>query len=188
MKLKSCMVLPMMVFLLAMTVAGVKAQTQANLVFQVSIPVVALIDIEPQGNNEILLVVPPPTEAGEGMDHSDIGDDRLWLNYTCSRAVNGPLRKVQVQVSGLIPPGLLIKLSASPASSGTGRGLFGTPGPLITLSNSAQTLINGIGGSYTGNGAGNGHQLRYSLEVGDYGLLEQVQNVSLQVTYTLVDN
>ena len=178
----------MMAFLLTAAVAGVKAQNQANLVFQVSIPVVALIDIEPQGNNEILLSVPPPLEAGQGMDNSVVSDDRLWLNYTCSRALNGPFRNVQVQVSGQIPAGLLIKLSASPRDPGSGDGLSGMPGPQITLSNSAQTLINGIGGTYTGSGAGKGHQLRYSLEIGDYGLLEQVQNASIQVTYTLVDN
>lgn len=187
-KRKSWKLLTMMAFLMAATAAGVMAQTNANLVFHVSVPVVALIDIEPQGNSDILLSVPPPLEAGEGMDHSDVRDDRLWLNYSCSRAVNGPLRKVQVQVSGLIPSGLLIKLSASPATSVSGRGMFGTSGTQITLSNSAQTIINGIGGAFTGNGAGNGHQLRYSLEIGDYGLVEQVQNASLQVTYTLVDN
>lgn len=178
----------LILFLLFVVTAGVRAQTQASLVFHVPVPVIALIDIEPQGNNQLSLAVPPPAEAGEGMDRAAVVSDMLWLNYTASRMVNGPLRNIQVQLSGIVPPGLVLRLSASPRAAACGSGTFGTPGPQITLGNAVQTLIFGIGGAFTGNGPGCGHQLRFSLEIGDYALVEQVQNATLQVTYTLVDN
>lgn len=174
--------------LLIAPASGVQAQTQANLVFHVPVPVIALIDVEPQGNNLVTLSIPPPGEAGEGMDGAEVISNLLWLNYTTSRTVNGPLRNIQVQLSGLVPPGLILRLSASPRNPACGGGLFGTPGPQITLGNAVQTLIYGLGGSFTGDGTGCGHQLRYSLEISDYGQLEQVQNSTLQVIYTLVDN
>jgi hypothetical protein len=164
------------------------AQMQASLIFNLNLPDIALIDVEPKENNNITLSVPPPVRAGEGLDVSQVRNEELWINYTTSRRSNGAYRSVQVTMDGTIPAGMRIKLTASARAAGKGRGTFGTPAGTLTLGSSPQTLISGIGGCFTGDGINNGHQLVFTLEVTDYALIEQVQDANLLLTYTLVDN
>jgi hypothetical protein len=156
--------------------------------FNVNIPQIALIDIEPQGNNSISFSVAPPGEAGNRFPDSGITNNALWLNYTNSRLVNGPLRNVTVMVLGDIPDGIILQLQASPRSSACGSGALGTPEGLLTLSDSPQALIAGIGGSFTGDGPGCGHQLNFTFRVHNYESLHHIQNRTIQLTYTLADN
>lgn len=164
------------------------AQSQASLMFNLNLPDIALIDVEPKENNNITLSVPPPVRAGEGLDVSLVRNEELWINYTTSRRSNGAYRSVQVAMDGIVPAGMRIKLSASARAAGKGGGVFGSPGGSLTLGSSPQTLISGIGGCFTGNGVNSGHQLVFTLEVTDYALIEQVQDANLLLTYTLVDN
>lgn len=164
------------------------AQSQAHLMFNLNLPDIALIDVEPKENNNITLSVPPPVRAGEGLDVSLVRNEELWINYTTSRRSNGAYRSVQVAMDGIVPAGMRIKLSASPRAAGKGGGVFGAPSGTLTLGSSPQTLVSGIGGCFTGNGVNSGHQLVFTLEVTDYALIEQVQDANLLLTYTLVDN
>lgn len=168
--------------------AEARAQTQANLIFNLNLPDIVLIDVEPKDNNNITLNVPPPVRAGEGLDVSQVRNEELWINYTTSRKSNGAYRSVQVAMDGTVPAGIKIKLSASARAAGQGRGIIGSPAGALTLGASPQTLISGIGGCFTGNGVNKGHQLVFTLEVTDYALIEQVQDANLLLTYTLVDN
>lgn len=156
--------------------------------FNVNIPQIALIDIEPQANNNITFSVVPPSEAGNRFPEAGIINNSLWMNYTNSRLVNGPLRTVNVAVLGTIPNGIELWLEAQNIVTVNGKGTFGSStGPKI-LSNAPQPLITGIGGCHTGDGSGNGHRLIFTFKVTNYELLNYVQNHTLQLTYTLADN
>jgi len=157
-------------------------------VFNVNIPEIALIDIEPAGNTNISLTVAPPGKAGEAPAFVNTFNNSLWLNYSNSRPANGPFRKVNVQLHGSLPPGITIRLKASPGSGLCGNGLFGLPNDEISLSNTPQTLISGIGGAYTGDGAGCGHRLNFTFNISESELLQYTQNNIVQLTYTLADN
>jgi hypothetical protein len=163
-------------------------KAQPNLVFNVLIPEIALVDVEPEGNNSISLDLTPPAEAGSGSSGVSAINNSLWLNYTSSKSAGGTSKCVYVQAIGDIPSGVLIKLQASERSGAGGAGVFGTPvGSPVILNNSPQILISGIGGCYTGNGIGSGHQLRFSIEISDYSFLEIPDNSFVHISYTIAD-
>jgi hypothetical protein len=163
------------------------AQGSANLVFNITTPRLALIDVEPSANNNINLEIAPSAEAGESTGTVPTNNS-LWINYTCSKATSEPLKKINVQVNGMIPSGISLKLLAAQVV-GAGKGQRGTvSGSSLILSTVPQTLITGIGGSYTGDGVGNGHQLTFSVDIADFNILNVVQNTTIQVIYTLADN
>ncbi len=142
------------------------------------------MDIEPN-NDVIALPVTAPTEAG--LPAQGKTDNSKWLNYTCCLQSGDADRSITVNIgSGSVPPGLKLSVIAS-AYSGTGNGTFGTSSGTITLSATAQTLISGIRGSYTGNGPNNGHQLTYNLEITDYSKLDFDNSNTIQVVYTIAD-
>lgn len=170
-------------------ISGQSSSSRQLLNFTVQIPEIALIDIEPGGAANINLTLSSPTEAGREMNTSVASDNSLWLNYSSSLAAGRTTtRKVNVQISGgEVPAGASIRLSAS-RYLGSGKGTFGQPSGTITLTNSPQTLISGIGGCFTGDGINNGHQLNFSLVVSDYSLLDLAQSSTLRLTYTITDN
>jgi len=158
-----------------------------RLVFNVQIPEIALVDVEPSANNNLTLSLAAPTEAGSGNFQSSSEDNSLWLNYTCSRSRSGPYRNIYVQSEGMIPEGIQIRLLASPHSAG-GGGVFGSPsGSPLVISNSPQVLISGIGGCFTGDGVGYGHQLHFTVDISDYSGLNLPETVVIQLTYTIAD-
>lgn len=188
-QVRSGMLCLLIVMLFMVTEAKAQSSGTSHLAFDVMIPEIALIDIEPAGNTNFTIHVNPATEAGEkpGTVGSAPNSD-LWLNYTNSRTTNGPFRKVIVQVSGTIPLGTSLKLQASPRSATCGSGLFGIPAGTITLSNAPQVLISNIGGSYTGDGIGCGHRLNFTFQIDEFELIQYAQSTTLQVIYTLADN
>lgn len=152
-----------------------------------TVPEIALLDIEPD-NSALNLGFNIPTEAGLPIASSIGGANTKWINYTNSinPLVSG--RSIEVQISSnTLPPGIEIIMEIS-AYSGNGGGEFGISSGLITLSTAPQTCIYNIGGSYTGNGVTNGHQLSYSLGISDYDLLDAHQSTIIELTFTLVDN
>lgn len=152
-----------------------------------TIPEIAMLDIEPD-NTALNLSFIIPTEAGLPIVTANASANTKWLNYTNSLSPVVPGRSIEVQVSnGNIPDGVEILVDVS-AYSGNGAGVFGIPSGTITLSTSPQVCISGIGGSYTGNGSNNGHQLSYSLGITDYDILDADQTGSLELMFTLVDN
>lgn len=160
-----------------------------NHTITISVPEVALVDIEPAGNKNITLGFTPPTEAGLPVVPSG-ADNTLWLNYSSIKSVADATRTVSVSLNALIP-GIDINVTAA-AATGTGGGTLGTPSPLLTLSAGGQTIISDIGSAYTGDGANNGHNLTYELAavggIASYADLEATASTVATVTYTISDN
>lgn len=146
-----------------------------------TLPQVALMDIEQ--NSSINLDLTKPTEAGNRLANP-ANNTTKWLNYT-SAVASGGTRSITASINQLIP-GVDVKLQAA-AASGSGAGTLGTPSSQVTLSTVPTTIISGIGGAYTGNGIGNGHQLTFSVSSNTYTNLNAFNN-TVTVTYTITDN
>lgn len=160
------------------TTIGALAQSKnVNL----TIPEIALLDIEPN-NNPIAFVFQPPTEAGNPITVSP--DNSKWINYSATIPTGGSAKFITVELDGTIL-GMDIKLVAGNAVGGSGT--LGTPTGNLTLSTTPTVLIQGIGGSSTGNGSGKGHQLTFTLEPYGAGDLQANANHSVEVTYTISD-
>jgi hypothetical protein len=160
-----------------------------NHLLKVTIPEVAIVDIESSGSKDIELVAVAPTEAGDPMTFTAT-NNTLWLNY--SSIVPGPnnankRRKITVEMSALVP-GIDVKLAVG-AYTGAGLGNKGTgvAGP-TTLTTAAQDAVTDIGSCYTVDGVGNGHQLTYSFDIAgtNYGDIF-AQDHEVTVTYTITD-
>ncbi|MCY1720286.1 hypothetical protein OU798_08020 [Prolixibacteraceae bacterium Z1-6] len=155
------------------------------------VPQIAILDIEGGENIELNLgtIV---EEAGDGIDLSGVTNDQLWLNYTVLTGTgqNGRAQeqKIYVSIDNAIPGiNLMLKVGAD---EGAGAGANGTPSnsSAIVVDDEASTeIISGIGSSYTGDGTNKGHNLAYSLEVGDFEELVAGSH-SVTVTYTFTDN
>ncbi|WP_396192981.1 hypothetical protein [Flavobacterium sp.] len=157
----------------------------------ITIPEVALLDLEATNGTTVSLNPSAPTEAGLALSFP-VTNSSIWLNYSSIiGSTTEPSRNVSVQItSGTVPAGTSLKIAVA-ADSGNGDGLMGTPSTPIALSNAAQNVITGIGSSYTGNGVNKGHNLQYTLDLlpsaGAYGLLDFDFNETLVITYTLTD-
>jgi len=156
----------------------------------IKIPEVAILDVEP-ANNSFSLAPTEPDEAGFALDFSKAINADLWLNYSSIvGSTSDKSRTIDVKVGeGSIPDGLLLKVTAG-ADNGTGDGVMGKPNPsAITLSNTAQEIITGIGSCYTGSPEKNGHQLTYALELneaeGSYGKIDFDQSTTIKIVYTI---
>lgn len=163
-----------------------------NHTITISIPEVALVDIEPAATKNITLGFSAPTEAGNPILPS-AANTTLWLNYSSIKSVADPTRNVSVKVNAIIP-GVDIHVTAA-AATGSGAGTLGTSAGLLTLSAADQTIISGIGSAYTGNGTNNGHNLTYALAAGSgpggvaaYADLQATATTVATVTYTISDN
>jgi hypothetical protein len=181
-------------FIAAAISGSVQAQDSNtdNHTITISIPEVALVDIEPAATKNITLGFTAPTEAGNPITPTT-SDNTLWLNYSSVKSVADPTRNVSVKVNALIP-GIDINVTAA-AATGSGGGTLGTPAALLTLSAADQTIVSGIGSAYTGNGANNGHNLTYALAAGSgpggvaaYADLEATASTVATVIYTISDN
>lgn len=163
-----------------------------NHTITISVPEVALVDIEPAATKNITLGFTAPTEAGNPVV-ANTANNTLWLNYSSIKSVADPTRNVSVRLNALVP-GIDIRVTAA-AATGAGGGTLGVPAAQLTLSAADQTLISGIGSAYTGNGANNGHNLTYSLAPGSgpggvaaYADLQATATTVATVTYTISDN
>ncbi len=163
----------------------------------ITIPTVAIVDIEEEGGSEAGTITLKPDvsslEAGSAVDFSTATDNSLWLNYTSivTGNSNSSSREITVELDNEnnLPAGVSIKLQAGNAAS-TGKGTKGTPvSGGVTLSEDAQNLITGIGSCYTGSGFENGHQLTYTLNMDndEYADL-MAKSYEVQVTYTITGN
>lgn len=174
--------------------ANLKAQDNKtdNHTITISVPEVALVDIEPAATKNITLGFTAPTEAGSAVI-PNTANTTLWLNYSSIISDAEPTRTVSVKVN---PPILGIDIHVTAAgATGSGGGTLGTPAAQLTLSATDQTIISGIGSAYTGNGANNGHNLTYALAAGSgpggvasYADLKVITNTDVSVIYTISDN
>jgi len=152
----------------------------------ITIPEVALMDIEPN-TGSITLSVNAPTEAGSPPSGSS--NTSKWINYTSAIAPTTSSRSIQAEISnGSVPSGLVLRVEPS-ADAGGGGGSMGSSAGTVTLSGSPRNIITGIQGCYTGNGSGNGHRLRYTLRITDYGQLNNSDSGgTVEITFTIIDN
>ncbi|UOU99651.1 hypothetical protein MUU74_06775 [Chryseobacterium daecheongense] len=158
----------------------------------ITIPEVALVDIEPAASKNITMGFTAPTEAGLPITLTGT-NNTLWMNYSSIKSVTDATRTVSVKLDAVIP-GVDIKVTAA-AATGSGAGTLGTPSAQLILSAADQTIISGIGSAYTGDGANNGHNLTYALSPGSgsgsvaaYEDLEATTTAVATVTYTISDN
>ena len=180
----------LLVLLCALAPAFAIAQdTQTdNHTIGITIPSVALVDIEPSASKNITMNFTAPTEAGLPIE-APAPNNTLWLNYSSIKDASNPTRTISVKLNALVA-GVDIKVTAAVAA-GSGDGTLGTPSASLVLTATDQPIITGIGSAYTGNGANNGHNLTYELEVGSatasYADLE-ASTTSATVVYTISDN
>lgn len=158
------------------------SQTTGSRNIAVTLPVVTLMDIEPSG--AISLNYTAPTEAGNAIT-APAANTSKWINYTSAIAPSGLSRRITASVNQTIP-GIDIKIQAATAS-GSGGGTLGIPSAQITLTTTAQTIISGIGGAFTGNGSNNGHQLTITLITNNYSSLNSRLNTPVIITYTITE-
>ena len=155
---------------------------------EIKIPTVALVDVEGVGGEAGTINLIPDVsalEAGEAVKFSSVNDNSLWLNYT-SIVKKDQVRNITTEISGNLPSGVSLKLSASSIS--TGKGKTGQPTEEISLTSTAQKLITGIGSCYTETGNGKGHQLKYTLDMDNEKYADlMADNYEIKVTYTITD-
>ena len=158
-------------------------QTNTNANVGVSLPSIALLDIENSGG--INLNFTAPNEAGGSLGNNS-SNNSAWINFTSSLGIGGSRSVTAYISSGISPSGYAIVLETA-TYSGAGGGQLGYRLPFVSLSNMSQKVIDNIGGAFTGNGMGNGYNLRYSLAITNYGALRK-ENTTFTITYTLTDN
>jgi len=167
--------------------------TEANNNVSIDIPEVAIMDVESEGSPSISLVVQAPSEAGNMIDLTAAVDSSLWLNYSSvrSQAVESSRAIYAKVISGSVPSGLRLRVKPQPYS-GSGDGNLGLPSNGINgriLVATDRKIIRNIKTCYTGDGAGNGHRLIYSLEFKNnkYNKLDFDESNTVTVLYTITD-
>jgi hypothetical protein len=166
---------------------GFGASAQADTYFDshqvtVTIPPVALLDIEASASKDFTVAFTAPTEAGDPIVAPTTGLNTKWLNYSSILPGTG-LRKITVESSASVPSAITLGVTAG---TPTGTGTPGTGGTVATISMTAQDLITGVGSVYTGNGVSNGSNITYALGLGTYSALVS-GNIVVTVKYTLID-
>lgn len=155
----------------------------------ITIPAVALVDIEPSANKNITMGFAHTGEAGEPI--TPIGtNNELWLNYSYIPSGTGKSARVDVNINSVIP-GVDIKVTAGAQSGGNSGGAVGEVAlTALTLSTAPTPIITSIpGASYTGTGETNGHNLTYSLAIPSLNYTNLVTDTyEKTVTYTIVEN
>ncbi len=149
----------------------------------VSIPEIALLDIETTGGGNITFNVAGPAEAGDGLVFTS--NTSCWLNFTSCVTATGN-RKIVAQISnGILPAGLSLSVQVSSVNI-SGAGVCGNPSGTVNLDATAKNLVTGIGGCYTGDGPGSGLRLTYNLTCTTYSDLRSGSYGPLELTYTIV--
>lgn len=160
----------------------------------INVPEIALLDLESQTGTAISLNGTAPTEAGDKVEFNASNND-IWINYSsiCSASTESS-REITVQITdGDVPNGLELKVTAA-EDAGMGDGAMGDAeeNALVLSTQNAQTIIDGVGSAYTGNGPSKGHNLTYTLtqksDAGSYAALDFSQSQTVTITYTLSDN
>ncbi len=161
---------------------------------KVKVPEIAIMDIESgQPSPDIILQVLSPNEAGLAPSTSFEGMNSIWLNYTTitKGRSNGTKKDILVKISnGQLPEGVQLQLKAYEATN-NGKGKKGSPkSETLVITSTDQGFIGEIESSYTGNGAGKGHLVEYSLIIDEEnieGLDASLNETEISITYTLSD-
>ncbi len=163
--------------------------TTASHTIGIEIKSIALVDIEAtDGTKNITLSPAEPTEAGNGLDFSNATNSNLWLNYSSIVSAADKKRTISATISDGLPGGTSITVAAAAPTGGKGNRGSANSTPQ-TLSSTAVTVVSEIGSCYTGDGANNGSNLTYKLNIDEdnYGSLFFNDDYSVTVTYTITE-
>ena len=121
------------------------------------------------------------TEAGEAFTLTGQNTQSTYLQYTLMQSNAGADDgTISVKISGL-QPGLTLKmgLTAPTGLTAATNGILGSVNALfadlanpVALTGSDAAIITGIGSCFTGEGATEGVQIDYTMEISDYSLLD----------------
>ena len=160
------------------------SQAQAAHNNYITLPDIALLDIEPN-TSDVILEFEAPSSPGDKLIAVD-GSSK-WINYTATQSIGGSQKEISAQISSSTNiPGLSVDLIVS-SYQGGGKGDLGNSVGQITLSTTAQTIINGIGGCYTRSGNNSGHKIDYSAQITDYSLFEVPSSASMEIIFTITN-
>ena len=155
---------------------------------RLSIPEIALLDIEPSFNNSIYITLEKPVKPGAEASVSKSGDKTLWINYTSTLQNSKNSRIIKAEISGgKIPGGINLYLEISDYM-GNGKGKLGESSGKIKLTHHPKPILTGIGNCYTGDGVMNGHSLTFSLKIKNYAKVHAINNSDFTILYTITDN
>lgn len=161
---------------------SVHIRAQSTVSVGITLNSVALLKLSPNSNS-ISFSFSTPATAGGAL--TTLTNNTKWLNFS-SAVVPSASRRITAQISGgTLPNGLQLTVAAGTAVTSTGT--VGSSSGTVTLSTSSNTIVNNIGGAYTGSGSNTGYNLTYTLSISSYQQLRSGTS-SFSVTYTLVDN
>jgi len=192
MKKLSLIIAAVFIFGVANAVVGPTGDNDTNEAthgVNITIPTVALVDVEGADGNEAGTISLMPDvsgiEAGQAVNFTTATNNDLWLNYT-SVVGSEQTRNITASISnGSLPSGVSLNLKAGGVS--TGNGELGSSADQISLSDTEGNLVTGIGSGYTGNGHQKGRRLTYSLDMdnSNYATLVANNNYNVTVMFTI---
>jgi len=154
----------------------------------VTIPEVAIMDIEYQTNSSLEFEVLPSAEAGSEPVVQQTNSEKLWINYSSATTTTGSNRSIVAQITdGTLPEGISLYVEASPYS-GTGKGETGVSAGKTLIGNAPRPIITSIGSCYTGDGINNGHSLNFSLDINNMEKVTAMEPSEFTILYTITDN
>ncbi|MEZ5103562.1 MAG: hypothetical protein R2757_22500 [Draconibacterium sp.] len=174
-------------FLVLYTNRAFSQLDEAQLNINFSLPEIALIDIEPNFNNNVYFTISSGVESGNSPVFQQVSTN-IWINYSSSLSSLQHSRSVVAELSQAdLLDGITLYLEAS-NYSGSGGGQHGQSAGKIALSSQPKSIITNIGNCFTGDGINNGHSLSFSIDISDYAKVVSVENANLLVLYTITDN
>ena len=168
----------LMGFLVALIAWTVSAQTSHTVQMQVN----EISAIATTGNPAALIITAPVTP---GQVPQNASDSTIYLQYT-STCEDTKLRTVTANwaVGDVAPAGCELRLTGTP-SGGLNEG---NSSGEITLSTTAQLLVEDIGSCATGIGGADGALLGYVLAVATASDLNALDSETVTVTFTLTED
>lgn len=168
-------------------------QEEGNGEVSIQVPDVALVDLESGSGKSISLNISASSEAGDPVDVSEARDSSLWMNYSSICSSTGkPQRTIYARiVAGTVPDAFDLRVKPM-TYQGSGDGDLGKPANNAgtVLESKDKKIIKDVRSCYTGNGAGNGHQLVYSLELKSksYKHIDYSESGTVTIAYTISEN
>lgn len=173
-------------FLFVGTVSAQHDEERINM--RITMPEVALVDIEHIGNGTLEFELLPSSETGGAPVIKQKRNEEMWLNYSSARSKYSQNRSIVAQIStGNLPEGLSLFVHAS-NYRGTGKGEMGISAGKVLIDSNPRSIITNIGSGYTGNGIGNGHMLSFEVDINLMEKIIAIESTDITILYTLTDN
>ncbi len=188
MKMRNIKLTGLFILILLLPAMAYPQLEEAQIGVFLSLPQIALLDIEPGAGSDIHFTVEPSAESGNPANIEKTTNGNLWVNYTSAVANPQDSRVITAQISqGNFPEGITLFVEAG-AFSGSGAGQTGQPTGKTSLSVQPKPIISNIGSCFTGNGTNNGHLLTFSIDIADYSKIQSMENSEFTILYTITDN